>query len=713
MENISVYGVCVSRDIFGMHKDNGGFKVDRYVYNVSPLSTVCEKMVAKDLCREDAILAGISRSDSEIRAIFMDINRSVFDWLNECRSPWLVLDAGMLRFSYLRYISPETKENVYINMAFKKDINKLIDAGFLPAGGEFVYPQDLPDDEYEALMERFSSELLKIYDEEHIILNDLRSVELYVGDQKTGEFEYTDVFKINKNIKRGFEFFKKRFPKAHVIEFPRNVVADKYHKWGWTSMHFTQEYYDYGLKAVKLITGGRYSALQEREELTALKEECSELYLRNYASLLSEYKEKVPFCVLGGCYSRDIFGKHENEGGYIIRRNIFDVSPLAVGSPRAALRRVEFKDEQFNALFGSNPAFRKRSLMLELNGEVPDYLDCSFNGYLMLDASPLRHDHIRCEDENGRISYLTNMANNRSRMDSIPALLPASAQNLSADDIPDDEYDLYMEAFADVVHKIFPDERIILNEGYPVSLIIENDRAGVYNYQFSLRHRKRLERGWAALLKYFPLAHVIEFPEGVMLDPNHKWGRSIYHFVQEYYDYGLEAVNIITKGSLSREEERKRLNNLKYEYEDRLREKKYLYFPRAIREYKEKDSLCSRMVEYERYMRGLLEDEQKLENIVRFFIKNRFSECAIYGASAICNMLIPVLRKWGIKINYVVENMNGKTHMKVPVVSRRLQCFPETQVMIIADVMNTEKIREKLSRGGSSFPVYDVYEIIK
>lgn len=286
---------------------------------------------------------------------------------------------------------------------------------------------------------------------------------------------------------------------------------------------------------------------------------------------------------------------------------------------------------------------------------------------------------------------------------------------MSVEDITDDEFSLYMERYAQEIIHQYNEDKIIINEIYPVAYYIDGNLINVYEYDLVLKQRKNVERMFDFLKNRFPKAHIIEFPKGVISDLRHKWGHGAFHYIPEYYDYGLEAMKLITGGKFHTiENEKCAMQNLKKRYENLLRKKYEPLFVNNIKYFHEKNNLCTRMIKYKDYLKELLVRPEKTNNIFLFFLKNNISHCAFYGASEICRTLIPIFQnRAGICIDYIVEDLKEKTLFDVPVISRNAPSYPATQVMIIADVMSTGKIKEKLKKRNVPYPVYDVYEILE
>lgn len=424
-------------------------------------------------------------------------------------------------------------------------------------------------------------------------------------------------------------------------------------------------------------------------------------------------EKKITLSIYGGCITRDSFGFQPDDGGYKIECYTKDIHPISAVTAPVALRKVDPDLPEFAPIFESMPNFQKRCLALDINCGAFEYYEPYHSDYLLLDASPSRFELLKYEDGKNEPAYLTLRPKYKKLMEEVGGILPEGVQEIMSCDIPDEEFDALMERFISHFLAKYPEDRIIVNIGYAVDFFIDGGMINIYTDREIPQQRKNFKRVYDFFKRRIPDAHYVEFPEGLVCNPHHKWGRYFYHFVDEYYDYVFEAMNIIMRSSLSLAEERERLNALKRGYEDILRKKYEPVMAKTIEYYKGRESLAERMVKYEGYMKDLLVDEHKEENILRFFIKNRFNRCAFYGASAICSMFIPVLASWGIQVDYVVENMKEREHLGVPVISRDEKSFPDTQVMIISDVMSIGRIREKLEKLKVPFPVADVYEIIQ
>lgn len=124
---------------------------------------------------------------------------------------------------------------------------------------------------------------------------------------------------------------------------------------------------------------------------------------------------------------------------------------------------------------------------------------------------------------------------------------------------------------------------------------------------------------------------------------------------------------------------------------------------------------ATRRMKYVQYFKTLLLDENKLEKIVNYFIKNNITNYAFYGASEISRFLINYLKKRlpEINIKYIVENSSQEKYNNcVPYISRDASSFPATDLIIIADVMYINEIYKKLNKLNLTAKLTDVFSLI-
>lgn len=80
-ENIKAYisaiGTCILRDIVGMHDNNAGYVVEKYVQSLNPISIISKSPLIKKFEVEDVFF---DKSNFYQRCINLDLNKQVFEF---------------------------------------------------------------------------------------------------------------------------------------------------------------------------------------------------------------------------------------------------------------------------------------------------------------------------------------------------------------------------------------------------------------------------------------------------------------------------------------------------------------------------------------------------------------------------------------------------------------------------------------------------------
>ena len=414
--------------------------------------------------------------------------------------------------------------------------------------------------------------------------------------------------------------------------------------------------------------------------------------------------------IFGGCIARDFFGMHDDDAGYNVERFIQWCSPVAAVTKSAALKEITFDGPEISTVFEGKPNFNKRMAAIDINKHTFDRLGEVHSDFIIVESSALRYDLLKYEIE-GEVSFTTVVIRERIEAFKEQGVLPEGGEIVSITDMPDDEYEHYMGLFCDRILEMYDEEQIILMEFHGSPFSTNGERINLFDYDKVVNETYNIDRGNEYFRKRFPKAHLIEFPAGVLADDHGKWERYCFHYIPEYYDYGLDAVKIITEGGFLPVQERNELYKNRRHHEKILKNKYQSLFVRSIEHYQSRDDLCRRMTKYEEYFKGLILDNGKLDQIIKFFIKNGYSSCAFYALNEISKLLTRLFCRWGITVDFAVENFSSKTYEGFPVLRRDSKTFPETQVMIVADVMNTQSIKDKLLAMNLTYPFADVYEI--
>ncbi|MBE6848550.1 MAG: ABC transporter ATP-binding protein [Ruminococcus sp.] len=102
-----------------------------------------------------------------------------------------------------------------------------------------------------------------------------------------------------------------------------------------------------------------------------------------------------------------------------------------------------------------------------------------------------------------------------------------------------------------------------------------------------------------------------------------------------------------------------------------------------------------RLRTYMDFLDMLVREPQRIQNMRKYLKKRDITHLAVYGDNAILKTVVPLLKQAGVKLDYIVENVKKSEHCDT-VYQRSITEFPDTQLILIADMMYTEKIQEKL-----------------
>jgi hypothetical protein len=263
---VSLLGCCAIRDIFGLHYNDGGYSVRRFVQDVSPISMVTKTPLLRELTDDDDYLFdGKNRFWGKCQKI--ELQKNTFEYLADEPFEYLIFDVAEFRRKLLHfgYNDSYFSENYYLNDFLKR----YIDSGVIPDKYDIINPLNMDTDLREKLLIKFCEAIKKLCPSERIILVEIQAGKPYTSVENDpligAEIETAIIF--NDRMSYAFSFVKSNMPGIHVIEFPNNVKIDPHHKWGRNLLHYEMRYYDYALEAIDLITREHIEDLELEKQL--------------------------------------------------------------------------------------------------------------------------------------------------------------------------------------------------------------------------------------------------------------------------------------------------------------------------------------------------------------------------------------------------------------------------------------------------------------
>lgn len=284
--SFNILGICVLRDIFSHHPNDGGHKINQYVNSFAPLFSF-EAGTPVDIEKYNKIDTSDIVSNFIKRCILFNINGSVFDYIEQKESNYLLMDMGLTRINY--YI---LENGQHCFGGYRPLYDRMANEGLIPNIVQTKAFNFLEKDKIRTRIAKYCQRIKSIYNINKIILFEIKNSTLLYDNQKNTITSFppatiNKAYQQNKFIDFCFSVAKEELKGCHVVYMPKNVVCDAYHPLKKGVLHFTQEYYDYGLEAINIITQN----MPKEEEEAALKRLCQDtetLYAKKYFGILEK-----------------------------------------------------------------------------------------------------------------------------------------------------------------------------------------------------------------------------------------------------------------------------------------------------------------------------------------------------------------------------------------------------------------------------------------
>lgn len=261
MKSISVIGCCVCRDLFESDTENFSFHTD--IRFSSPISMISAPV--------DFIKADFSDFTKEVKTVngkwykknlINDINKTAFKALQERHGEYLVMDFAEARISLAKISWKNRLDKLLVtnSVSFKAHYNASLKNNiFKDTKLEIINPLEYSDEFWRETIKEYSREILKIFDEEKIILVKTKQANHYIDANGylhpyNSDAHFNSIMLSEILLDKLNEYFIEICPKCKVIEIPKYAIGLQTHKWGNHPLHFTSIFYEYLLESVKAIT---------------------------------------------------------------------------------------------------------------------------------------------------------------------------------------------------------------------------------------------------------------------------------------------------------------------------------------------------------------------------------------------------------------------------------------------------------------------------
>lgn len=223
------------------------------------------------------------------RAMALDVNKEVFDYVFEKKSDYFMIDIADARADMLE------KDGHYITVLNEVSANK--ESLYKDYGLDTyktVHSSEITDEQWNRSIDEICSRLSAHYPPDKIIINKFFGVEDYVEQDEIKRFPNPRFKKYNELLNKLYARLEANLKGCEIIEFPNYVTADRFHKFGRYELHYHNYYYEYGAKAVEIIISESDDS-KKQEKLKELKDvyECKFQLLRNELELKKIQKDFV------------------------------------------------------------------------------------------------------------------------------------------------------------------------------------------------------------------------------------------------------------------------------------------------------------------------------------------------------------------------------------------------------------------------------------
>ena len=409
--------------------------------------------------------------------------------------------------------------------------------------------------------------------------------------------------------------------------------------------------------------------------------------------------------IFGICSLRDFF-QNESDDNFKVLKFVQSVSPYSAVTYGDIVKNKTELLETIDQKETSN--FNKRNLKLDIFKKAFDFLAEEKADYLLIDLACCRYDLYYFKNQNVFASK-NDIYDEIFKSKLLDECILLDTDNLDTKIL----YELLDKYIAEIL-RLYKPQQIVLFEIKAEQFVFNqaNNKVEIYNSPLAKKFNRRIAKAYDYVKSSLVGCHVVEFPSFMLLDENHKWGKYPLHYLSEYYDYGYQAMKIVAEGK-PLELEKQSLAELKRSCETEMLKRYYPAVSNTLEDYFAKTALADRMTKYVSYFKELLLDETKKQAVLNYFLINKINCCAFYGASEVARFLVVFLKKFlpQIKIDFIVEDTREQNYQGVPFIKRNSTTFPQTDVIIIADLMYAEAVYKKLQTMKVEAKLTDVFKI--
>ncbi len=256
-DTISIIGTCICRDIFGLQNMDGGYKIERFIQDISPMVIGANRgfpYCSRELFETISENCGMTSFGK--RNFILDFCGQALQYLGQVHSNYLLLDMGCCRFDCYKVSNNRLLTKMHNDQKVQLDyINQILNTYNEDRSIDSVSDNDILIKMMDKYLPYYFEKIKSMYSLERIILLETKVTEYSLTLQEgLSSNPYANLLK-NWNIRINYAnaLAKKILVGCHFIKFPSGVLSDPNHKWGQSALHYRKEYYDYAFSCVNII----------------------------------------------------------------------------------------------------------------------------------------------------------------------------------------------------------------------------------------------------------------------------------------------------------------------------------------------------------------------------------------------------------------------------------------------------------------------------
>ena len=242
----------------------------------------------------------------------------------------------------------------------------------------------------------------------------------------------------------------------------------------------------------------------------------------------------ITFNIFGSCCSREIMNYSDN----------YKVNAYVQQNPIHTLKSMPLNIDEEDAVSALNSNFIKRMIVANFNKTAMDLLAAQESDYLMIDFADCRFGYFDFSYPEG--VKVASTWNTTLTLENLKKKRELKYKLVSPKDIPDEEWDGYIDDFLSAIKTKYSEDRIIINEitfaekYVSDGVVKEYDKNGI-----ELSARELIEKIEKKVEAKLPGARILYKLPNAFGNVYHPYGNIPLHYANYVYKYMIKQLDFI------------------------------------------------------------------------------------------------------------------------------------------------------------------------